>query len=111
VIERAAILCPPGSEILPLQLQQLGPSKLSDLNPPSAIRHPPSEGPPSAIRHPQSVGGPSFTPMTLEEVERQHVKAVLEFCNWSVGAAAPMLGISRETLYQKIKKYNIPTEK
>jgi DNA-binding NtrC family response regulator len=88
VIERAAILCPPGSEVQPVHLQQLSPSKLSDLNP-------------------SLVSDPSFTPMTLEEVEREHVKAVLELCNWSVSAAAPMLGISRETLYQKIKKYNL----
>lgn len=46
---------------------------------------------------------------TLEEVELGHIRAVLEEEGGSVARAAAHLGVSRTTLYQKIKTYKIPT--
>jgi DNA-binding NtrC family response regulator len=42
---------------------------------------------------------------TLEELERQHIDAVLEQTNWHQGNAAKVLGISSKTLYRKIREY------
>jgi DNA-binding NtrC family response regulator len=42
---------------------------------------------------------------TLEELERQHIDAVLEQTNWHQGNAAKILGISSKTLYRKIREY------
>jgi DNA-binding NtrC family response regulator len=46
-------------------------------------------------------------PLTLEELERQHIARVLEGLGGRVAEAAQRLGIPRSTLYQKIKKYGI----
>ena len=43
--------------------------------------------------------------LTLAEVERQHIQRVLREVNGRVDAAAQRLGISRSSLYQKIKTY------
>jgi DNA-binding NtrC family response regulator len=42
---------------------------------------------------------------TLEELERQHIRAVLEQTSWHQGNAAKILGISSKTLYRKIREY------
>jgi DNA-binding NtrC family response regulator len=42
---------------------------------------------------------------SLSDVERQHVKKVLEETGWNVYQAARLLEIDRVTLYNKIKKY------
>jgi len=42
---------------------------------------------------------------TLEELERQHIEAVLDQTNWHQGNAAKILGISSKTLYRKIREY------
>ena len=42
---------------------------------------------------------------SLSDVERQHVKKVLEETGWNVFQAARLLEIDRVTLYNKIKKY------
>ena len=42
---------------------------------------------------------------TLEELERQHILAVLEQTHWHQGNAAKILGISSKTLYRKIREY------
>ena len=40
----------------------------------------------------------------LDEVEQQHVRKVVEQCHGNMSRAAEMLGITRQTLYKKIKK-------
>ena len=40
---------------------------------------------------------------TLDEVEQQHVRKVVEQCHGNMSRAAEMLGITRQTLYKKIK--------
>jgi DNA-binding NtrC family response regulator len=46
-------------------------------------------------------------PLTLEELERQHIAGVLQGLGGRVAEASQRLGIPRSTLYQKIKKYGI----
>jgi DNA-binding NtrC family response regulator len=43
--------------------------------------------------------------VTLAELERQHIGAVLTQTNWHQGNAAKALGISSKTLYRKIREY------
>lgn len=45
--------------------------------------------------------------MPLEDVEKKHIKKALQQAEGNKLKAAKMLGISRDTLYNKIKKYNI----
>ncbi|WP_432666539.1 sigma 54-interacting transcriptional regulator [Wukongibacter baidiensis] len=48
--------------------------------------------------------------ITLEELEKQHIKMALDKCGWTENGrieAAKKLGISRATIYRKIKKYNL----
>jgi two-component system response regulator AtoC len=46
-------------------------------------------------------------PVSLEEVERRHVAAVLAWTNGNVTQAARVLGIDRMTLYNKMKRYGL----
>ncbi|NUQ22228.1 MAG: sigma-54-dependent Fis family transcriptional regulator [Gemmatimonadaceae bacterium] len=43
--------------------------------------------------------------LTLEELERRHIEAILHQSNWHQGRAASVLGISSKTLYRKIREY------
>jgi two-component system, NtrC family, response regulator AtoC len=43
--------------------------------------------------------------VTLEELERRHIEAVLRQTQWHQGRAAATLGISSKTLYRKIREY------
>lgn len=43
--------------------------------------------------------------MTLDAVERRHVEHVLRIEHGNVDRAAVRLGVSRSTLYQKLKRY------
>jgi DNA-binding NtrC family response regulator len=57
----------------------------------------------------QSAAGADGYPLTttLEEVERQHIRRVLEHVEWKRSLAADTLGINRRTLYRKIQEYGI----
>ncbi|MGD2034499.1 MAG: sigma-54 dependent transcriptional regulator [Bacteroidales bacterium] len=46
-------------------------------------------------------------PQTLEEMERDLIEDALERQNGNLTAAADQLGISRQTLYNKIKRYDV----
>lgn len=47
---------------------------------------------------------------SLEEIEKKQIKGVLEMNDWNISLASDILGISRATLYRKIKLYNIEKE-
>jgi len=53
---------------------------------------------------PEDAGG-SRGVLSLAEVERRHIAAVLERAGWHQGRAAHLLGISVKTLYRKIREY------
>lgn len=42
--------------------------------------------------------------MSLDQVEQEHVQRAVEQCHGNVSRAAEMLGITRQTLYKKLKK-------
>lgn len=44
---------------------------------------------------------------SLEEVEKNHLKAALERAGGNISDAAALVGIARSTFYQKMKKYEI----
>ena len=46
-------------------------------------------------------------PLSLEEVERRHIEEVLRKNNFSRAKSAEELGISKKTLYLKIKRYGL----
>ncbi len=56
---------------------------------------------------PGSIGpnGRSASEVSLAELERRHIEAVLVQTNWHQGRAATVLGISSKTLYRKIREY------
>jgi len=80
----------------------LGDGKLIDVSdlPPSVLSHvPPEQGP-----------GPhqaSVSSTDLEDIERATIQRVFEQVNGDKVMAGRMLGISRATLYRKLKRYNI----
>jgi DNA-binding NtrC family response regulator len=46
--------------------------------------------------------------LTLQDLERQYITATLQRTQGNVKAAAEVLGIDRSTLYEKVKRYDIP---
>jgi len=83
-IERAVIFC------------EKGVIKPHDL--PLAIHHGPSELPHESL--PED--------LRLDAVESRHISEVLRLTGGNKNEAARRLGIHRETLYKKIKKFNLP---
>ena len=53
-----------------------------------------------------STAGADDAPLSLNEVERRHIAAVLQRAHWHQGKAAQLLGISAKTLYRKIREYD-----
>lgn len=49
----------------------------------------------------------SFVLKPLAEIERAHIEAVLNAKDWNIQACAHILGISRTTLYKKIREHGI----
>jgi DNA-binding NtrC family response regulator len=105
VIERAAILCPPGSELLPIHLPPLRASRTSDVR--SPIPHGDDLAADGVISEDASGDGPSLISKAVEEVERRSLELALRAQNWNVSATARKLGISRDTLYRKIRRYSL----
>jgi two-component system response regulator AtoC len=52
-------------------------------------------------------GGNGFPTFNLKEMEKEHIVKVLNFTHWHYGKACKLLGISRPTLRQKLKKYGV----
>ena len=83
VLERALILAQGKSEI--------------------AVEHLPGE-----FRARAGPGDRRHTPLTLDDLERQHIERTLRHHSGNRTRAALELGISRATLINKIKRYSIP---
>jgi PAS domain S-box-containing protein len=63
-----------------------------------------------SLGHEDGPGEPPPKGGTLEEVERSHIMAVLNACNWKIkgaGQAADILGLNPSTLYSRMKKLGI----
>jgi len=62
---------------------------------------------------PPEIRGDAGSPCSRESVtdlgrlERDHMSSVLETCGWNKYRAAKMMGISRSTLYSKMKKHGL----
>jgi len=90
VIERAVVLCR-GEHI---DEEDLLLSKLSTAG--DTVENPPFDQ--------------RFRPCSLDEIERLHIQATLNFAGWNKSRAATMLGIERSTLDRKIRRYNLVDE-
>jgi DNA-binding NtrC family response regulator len=71
-----------------------------------------SDLPPSILSHVSAEQGPgthqaAVSPTDLEDIERATIQRVFEQVNGDKVMAGRMLGISRATLYRKLKRYNI----
>jgi DNA-binding NtrC family response regulator len=47
-----------------------------------------------------------FPESSLKEMERTHIRNILETHQWNIARCAKILGVDRSTLYAKIKRYN-----
>ena len=56
---------------------------------------------------PRRSDAPEASASTLEEMEIQMIRKTLDKCNGNLSAVAAQLGITRQTLYNKMKKYGI----
>jgi DNA-binding NtrC family response regulator len=63
------------------------------------------EGLPAELRLVEPSCDSSDQTANLDRLERDHVHAVLERCGWNKFKAAQIMGISRSTLYSKIRKH------
>jgi two-component system response regulator AtoC len=45
--------------------------------------------------------------ISLEELEMQHIKLILDKCGWDIKAACDILGTSKATIYRKIETYKL----
>jgi len=48
---------------------------------------------------------------SLEDIEKHYIKQVLEETNWNIKISAQKLGIARSSLYRKIRKYKIKSQR
>jgi DNA-binding NtrC family response regulator len=47
---------------------------------------------------------------SLDELEKNHIRQILDKYSWNISASAKALKVDRVTLYNKIKKYNLKPE-
>ena len=82
----------------------LGDDKLIDVDdlPPAIASHVPGPDASSEVRSPGTLSSTD-----LEDIERATIQRVFEQVNGDKVMAGKMLGISRATLYRKLKRYNI----
>jgi DNA-binding NtrC family response regulator len=59
------------------------------------------------ISLPASSGGANHRVKSLEEIEKEHIRLVLNEHQWNIVRSAQTLGIDRVTLYNKIKKFDL----
>jgi DNA-binding NtrC family response regulator len=54
---------------------------------------------------------PGASPVTLEELEKNHIVAMLASCDGNISHASKRLGINRSTLSRKMKRYELTAAK
>jgi DNA-binding NtrC family response regulator len=54
-----------------------------------------------------SAGVANHRAKSLEEIEKEHIRVVLNENQWNIARSAQILGIDRVTLYNKIKKFDM----
>lgn len=105
-VERAVTLNV-GGNLLPEDFTQFTPTPLE--RPASAAPLPMEI--PGAVKPPTSGGSSAFwiceLPRTLEEVEREHILAMLRYTKGNKLRAAEMMGIGRYSLYRKAERLGI----
>jgi DNA-binding NtrC family response regulator len=52
----------------------------------------------------------AFRPVSLEDMERQHIWSTLNYTGWNKSRTAVLLGIERSTLDRKIRRYGLAEE-
>jgi DNA-binding NtrC family response regulator len=62
---------------------------------------------PEIVRAGSSGQGPGGALRSLEDLERDAIKATLDATHYKIGRAAEVLGISRKTLLEKRKKFGL----
>ena len=72
------------------------------------VGRPDAMGPRAPVAEGQPVG---WSPISLEQLEREHIARTLEAFNWTKSRAAGALGIERSTLDRKIKRYGMTRPK
>jgi two-component system, NtrC family, response regulator HydG len=95
VIERAVLLCQ-GRKI---DQENLLLSKLSTSGDTREIIPMDGEG--------FAIAAASFEPQSLVDIEKYHIKKMLDFTKWNKSQASKLLGIERSTLDRKIRRYKI----
>jgi DNA-binding NtrC family response regulator len=55
----------------------------------------------------ESIYSEEFEKLSLDDLEKIHIKKILDSNDWNRETTAHILGISQKTLYTKIKKYNL----
>ena len=61
--------------------------------------------PPRLTQRKTAPAATSVPLMTLDELERRHILAVLQQCGGSRTAAAKILGLDRSTLWRKLERF------
>jgi transcriptional regulator with PAS, ATPase and Fis domain len=65
--------------------------------------------PPAVAGEPGPGPSPGRRWQTLEDVEKAHIVATLHEAGWNQARAAELLGISRTTLWRKLREYGVQT--
>ncbi len=56
---------------------------------------------------PASYSGISFDPnVSMEQIEKFWILSALDYCDGRIQKAADMIGVSKETVYRKLREYN-----
>ena len=107
ILERAAVFCPPGGSIGLAHL----PPEVSEVAAHLSVRNPDSSS--AAVRQEDAAAAPSACPQAatplvpLAEMEKQHILHALELAGDNRTLAADMLGISRSSLWRKLREYGV----
>jgi DNA-binding NtrC family response regulator len=64
----------------------------------------------SDVSLPSTPGSANPRSKSLEEIEKEHIRVVLNENQWNIARSAHSLGIDRVTLYNKIKKFDLKKE-